>query len=248
MRLQDKVAIVTGGASGIGRAVAERFAAEGASVTVADYQDGADAVAAIVSAAGTASFIKIDVRDGAAITSMIDHTLAQYGGIDILVNGAGVLIFGTVLDTSLENWQRVIDINLTGTFMACKAALPHMIQRGGGSIINFSSSTGAHDAGGNIVAYVASKGGVTMLTKAMAVDHAKDNIRVNALCPGPTLTPMLADNFSEDALAAFAQTFPMKRLGTPQELAAAALFLASDEASFVTGAMLAVDGGQTAEI
>jgi NAD(P)-dependent dehydrogenase (short-subunit alcohol dehydrogenase family) len=123
-----------------------------------------------------------------------------------------------------------------------------MIERGGGCIINTSSSTGAHDAVGNIAAYVASKGGVTLLTKAMAIDHAKDNVRVNAIAPGPTDTPMLRDNLSPEELEAFAATFPMNRLGQPAELASTALFLASDEASFVTGAILAVDGGQTASV
>jgi len=179
---------------------------------------------------------------------MLQASLDAYGGIDILVNAAGILKFGTVLDTGEEDWNRMLSINLTGTFFCCKAALPHLIKRGGGSIINISSSTGAHDAGPNAAAYVTSKGGVAALTRAMAVDHAKDNIRVNALCPGPTDTPMLRKVFSPEKLKEFASTFPMKRLGRPEELAHAALFLASDESSFVTGALLAVDGGQTAEV
>jgi NAD(P)-dependent dehydrogenase (short-subunit alcohol dehydrogenase family) len=141
-----------------------------------------------------------------------------------------------------------MDINLTGVFLCSKAAIPAMIERGGGAIINMSSSTGAHDGNANAAAYVTSKGGVTLLTRCMAIDHAKDNIRVNAIAPGPTDTPMLRAAMSPEQMAAFAATFPARRLGRPEEIAHAALFLASDEASFVTGAVLAVDGGQTAQV
>lgn len=250
MRLEGKVAIVTGGGSGIGRATAELFALEGAKVVVADYKadTGQDAVQAIKGSGGEATFVQIDVSDAEQVHNMVQTALDTYGGIDILFNNAGVLDFGTVVDTDLEAWNRVISINLTGVFLCSKAVIPHMIERGGGSIINTSSSTGAHDVAANIAAYIASKGGVTLLTRAMAVDHAREHIRVNAIAPGPTDTPMLRDNMSPDELKAFAATFPMKRLGRPEELAYAALFLASDEASFVTGAVLAVDGGQTAEV
>jgi NAD(P)-dependent dehydrogenase (short-subunit alcohol dehydrogenase family) len=250
MRLKNKVAIITGGSSGIGRAVAELFAKEGAKITVADYKAeiGQETVRAIKNSGGDALFVEVDVSDSAQIQRVIETTLKTHGGIDILFNGAGVLLFGTVLTTDEKAWNRVLSINLTGTFLCCKAVLPHMIQRGGGSIINVSSSTGAHDAGKNTVAYVTSKGGVALFTKAMAIDHAKDKVRVNALCPGPTDTPMLRDALSPEQLEAFATTFAMGRLGRPEELAQAALFLASDESSFVTGALLAVDGGQTAEI
>jgi meso-butanediol dehydrogenase/(S,S)-butanediol dehydrogenase/diacetyl reductase len=158
------------------------------------------------------------------------------------------LAFGSALETDEKTWNRVMAVNLSGTFWCCKAVLPQMIKRGGGSIINVSSSTGAHDAKGNTVAYVTSKGGVALMTKAMAIDHAKANVRINALCPGPTDTPMLRSVLSLEQMDAFAATFPMGRMGRPEELAYAALFLASDEASFVTGAMMAVDGGQTAEV
>lgn len=250
MRLKGKVSIVTGGASGIGRATAELFAREGAKVIVVDYKADAGQQAAqlIKDAGGEARFLEADVSNPAEVQHMVQTALETYGGIDVLVNSAGVLLFGTVLSTDEEAWNRVIAINLTGTFLCCKAVLPHMIARGGGSIINVSSSTGAHDASGNAVAYVASKGGVALLTKAMAIDHAGDNVRVNALCPGPTDTPMLRHILSSQELEDFAATFPMKRLGRPEELAYAALFLAADESSFVTGAMLAVDGGQTAQV
>jgi NAD(P)-dependent dehydrogenase (short-subunit alcohol dehydrogenase family) len=250
MRLEGKVAIITGGGSGIGRATAELFAREGAKVVVADYKadTGQEAVQAIKDSEGEALFVKVDVSDSAQVQHMVQTALDAYSGIDILFNNAGVLIFGTVLETDEEAWNRLMSINLTGVYLCSKAVIPHMIERGGGSIINTSSSTGSHDVAYNIAAYVTSKGGVTLLTKAMAVDHAKDKVRVNAIAPGPTDTPMLRDNMSPEQLEAFAATFPMQRLGRPEELAHAALFLASDEASFVTGAVIAVDGGQTAQV
>jgi len=250
MRLKGKVAIITGGGSGIGRATAELFAREGARVVVADYnaEAGQEAVQAIRAAGGDALFVEVDVSDRAQVQHLVQATRDAYDGIDVLFNNAGVLIFGTILDTDEAAWNRLMSINLTGVFLCSKAVLPHMIARGGGSIINSSSSTGAHDAAGNSAAYVASKGGVALLTKAMAIDHAEDNVRVNAIAPGPTDTPMLRENFSPEALEAFAATFPMMRLGRPQELAQAVLFLASDEASFVTGCILAADGGQTAQV
>jgi meso-butanediol dehydrogenase/(S,S)-butanediol dehydrogenase/diacetyl reductase len=250
MRLKDKVVIITGGGSGIGRAAAELFAQEGAKVVVADYRPdaGQAAVQAVKGSGREAIFVHVDVSDGDQVQKMVQTALDTYGGIDILFNNAGILLLGTVLETDEEDWNRLMSINLNGVFLCSKAVIPHMIKRGGGSIINTSSSTGAHDAAGNAVAYIASKGAVTLLTRAMAIDHAQDNVRVNAIAPGPTDTPMLRDNLSTEELGAFAATFPMKRLGRPEELAYAALFLASDETSFVTGAILAVDGGQTAQV
>jgi NAD(P)-dependent dehydrogenase (short-subunit alcohol dehydrogenase family) len=250
MRLEGKVAIVTGGGSGIGRATAELFAREGARVLVVDYKAdiGQEAVQAILDAGGEAIFVEVDVSDSAQVQTMVQTALDTYGGIDILFNNAGVLLFGSILDTDEKDWNWLMSINLTGTYLVSKAVLPHMVKRGGGSIINVTSSTGAHDAAANIAAYVASKGGVALLTKGMAIDHAADNVRVNAIAPGPTDTPMLRDNLSSEALDAFAATFPAKRLGQPDELAQVVLFLASDDASFVTGAIVAVDGGQTAQV
>ncbi len=250
MRLQGKVAIVTGGASGIGRATAELFAREGARVVVADYNADAGRATAegIESAGGEAVFCQVDVSDAAQVEAMVRTAVERYGGVDILYNGAGILFFGTILDTDQAAWNRMMAINLTGTYLCSRAVLPHMIARGGGAIVNTSSSTGNHDGNSNAAAYVTSKGGVTLLTRCMAIDHARDNVRVNAIAPGPTDTPMLRSNMTPKEVADFAQTFPMKRLGRPEELANAVLFLASDEASFVTGAILAVDGGQTAQV
>jgi len=182
------------------------------------------------------------------VQQMVQATLDTYGKIDILFNNAGVLAFGAVTDTDETTWDRVMNINLKGVFLCSKYVIPHMIDNGGGAIINTSSSTGAHDAIGNTAAYVTSKGGVTLLTRCMAIDYAERGIRVNCVCPGPTDTPMLRNNLSAQELKDFAATFPMKRLGKPREIAQAVLFLASDEASFVTGHALAVDGGQTAEV
>ena len=241
---------MTGAASGIARAVANLFATEGASVMVADnsVSGGLETVERIRASGGKASFAELDVSQAAEVNRVVQATLDQFGGLHILFNGAGILAYGTVLETAEDAWQRMLAVNLTGTYLCCRAVLPHMIQQGRGAIINVASTTGSHDACARAAAYVTSKGGVTLLTRAMAIDHAKQGVRVNALCPGPTDTPMLHKAKTPEELAAFAKTLPMNRLGKPEELARAALFLASEDASFVTGALLHVDGGQTAEI
>jgi NAD(P)-dependent dehydrogenase (short-subunit alcohol dehydrogenase family) len=249
-RLAGKAAIVTGGGSGIGRAVARRFAAEGAAVAVADIAaERAKAVAAEIQAEGGRAFaMSVDVSDQQQVQALVDRTVRELGGLDVLMTAAGVLGFGSVVETEPEEWGRVIGVNLTGTYLCARSAIPRMIERGGGSIVTVSSSTGAHDAAPGTAAYVASKGGVAMLTKAMSVDHAREGIRVNAIAPGPTDTPMLGGVMTPQELRAFGEAMPIGRLAQPEELAAAALFLASDEASYVTGAVFAVDGGQTAKV
>jgi NAD(P)-dependent dehydrogenase (short-subunit alcohol dehydrogenase family) len=249
-KLRDRVALVTGAASGIARATAERFAQEGAKVVVADANPagGCETVQHINAAGGTAGFMELNVADSTEVGLAVEAILKQHGQLDILFNGAAILFYGTAVETSEDAWNRMLSINLTGTYLCCRAVLPHMITRGRGSIINIASTTGAHDACARAVAYVTSKGGVHMFSRALAVDHARQGIRVNVICPGPTDTPMLRNAMTPEQLDAFAKTFPMGRLGLPEEIAAAALFLASDDASFVTGSVLYVDGGQTAEI
>jgi NAD(P)-dependent dehydrogenase (short-subunit alcohol dehydrogenase family) len=250
MRLSSQVALVTGGASGIARAVAVRFAQEGAAVMVADASErgGMKTVEQIEATGGKARFAKLDVSQTEDVTRVVERTVEELGDLHILFNGAGILTYGTVLETTDDAWAKMISINLTGTFMCSRAALAHMVTRGCGAIINVASTTGSHDACAHAAAYVSSKGGVTLLTRSMAIDYAKHGIRVNAICPGPTDTPMLRNALTTGELEAFAKTFPMGRLGRPEEIAAAALFLASEDASFVTGAVLHVDGGQTAEV
>jgi NAD(P)-dependent dehydrogenase (short-subunit alcohol dehydrogenase family) len=250
MRLKEKVAIITGAASGIGEACALLFAKEGARVIVADSNvaQGERVAQTICHNAGTAVFHSVDVSRSSQVNDLVQFAVSTYGGVNVLVNAAGVLFYGTVLETDEDAWNKVMDINLKGTFLCCQAVIAEMIRHRGGSIVNFSSTTGAHDACAHAVAYVASKGGVAALTRAISIDHARQGIRINAICPGPTDTPMLRKALSPDALAEFADSFPMGRLGNPSEIAAAALFLASDESSFMTGSMLTVDGGQTAEV
>jgi NAD(P)-dependent dehydrogenase (short-subunit alcohol dehydrogenase family) len=250
MKLQGRVAIVTGGASGIARATAVLFAREGAAVATVDRdQEGLAAVVnQIRGEGGRAEFYRADVSNSEEILIAVDSVIRKFGDLHILFNGAGILTYGTVLETTEDVWNRVIGVNLTGTFLCCRAVLPHMIEKGRGSIVNVASTTGAHDACAHAAAYVSSKGGVTLLTRSMGIDYARQGIRVNAICPGPTDTPMLRNALTPDQLGEFALSFPMGRLGQPDEIAKAAVFLASDDASFVTGSMLYVDGGQTAEV
>jgi NAD(P)-dependent dehydrogenase (short-subunit alcohol dehydrogenase family) len=250
MRLSSQVALVTGAASGISRAVAVRFAREGAAVMVADASEtgAAETVEIIRQAGGHARFAKLDVSNAEEVSGVVGRTVAELGDLHILFNGAGMLAYGTALETSKDVWDRMMAVNLTGTFLCARAALSHMVAKGRGAIINVASTTGSHDACAHAAAYVTSKGGVTLLTRSMAIDYAKSGIRVNAICPGPTDTPMLRKALTAEELEAFARTFPMGRLGKPEEIAGAAVFLASEDASFVTGAILHVDGGQTAEV
>ena len=248
MQLKDRVAIVTGSGAGIGRTIATTFAREGAGVVVADVNEeaGQETVEQIQSAGRQAQFVRTDVSNVEDTQRIIDVALATYGRLDILVNNAGIYARGDVVSTSLEAWNRLLSINLTGIFLCCKAAIPALKQVGGGAIVNISSSVGWQYAAPGIAAYTASKFGVTGLTKAMACDHLGDNIRVNCICPGPTDTPLIRASRSLEDLQAFVEAQPIGRLGLPEEIAAAALFLASDAASFVTGVAMPVDGGQSA--
>lgn len=248
-RLDGKVAVITGGASGMGRATALRFAAEGAKVLLADVDvaGGEATLDGIKAAGGTASFLRVDVSQPADVQEMIRVAVHDLGGLDVLFNNAGIEGQSSWLaDCTEENWDRVLAINLKGVFLGMKYALPHMAAQGHGSIINTASVAGlvGWRAGG---AYSASKAGVANLTRTAALEYARYNVRVNAICPGVIRTPMLDRiNPSPDMMQRLVTMQPMPRLGTADDIANMALFLASDESAFVTGAMLPVDGGYTA--
>lgn len=253
MRLQNKSTLITGGTSGIGEATAYLFAKEGAAVAITGRNEarGHSVTAKILESGGKAIFIRTDVRKAAECNRAVAETLQSFGRLDILFNNAGVYYPQTTLECSEEEWDLQIDINLKGTFLMSKAALPGMIAQGSGNIINNSSGWGIV-GGDHAVAYCASKGGVVLLTKAMAIDHGSQGIRVNCVCPGDVVTPMLPEDAKmrglkwEDYIAGCANR-PLGRVGTADEIAKSVLFLASDDSSFMTGAALVVDGGGTAD-
>lgn len=249
--LTDKVALVTGAASGIGRATALRFAEEGATVAVADFDDdgGAETVRLVEEVGGDAAFFHVDVSDEAAVESLVAAVTEEFGGIDVAHNNAGIEgESGPVTDQSVENWERVIDVNLQGVFLCLKHEIPAIAERGGGAIVNTASVAGLVGAAG-LSPYYASKHGVVGLTRSVAVEAAEQDIRVNAVCPGVIDTPMV-ERFTrgdEETLAATVEPQAMKRLGDPEEVADAVVWLCSDHASFVTGVAMPVDGGYTAQ-
>ena len=253
MRLENKIALITGGNSGIGKATALLFAREGAAVAVTgrDAGRGRNVVQEIERDGGNALFVECDVRDAGQCRRAVEQAVRAFGRLDILFNNAGVFYPHTALDCSEEEWDLQLDINLKGTFLMCKYALPHMVAQRSGVIINNSSGWGL--VGGDAaVAYCASKGGVVLLTKALAIDHGRHGIRVNCICPGDVETPMLPEDAKlrglkwEDYLAGCANR-PLGRIGTSEEIARSVLFLATDDSSFMTGAALVVDGGGTAD-
>ena len=248
-RLAGKVVLITGGASGLGRVGAELFAAEGAQVVVADVMDGDDVVDAIDAAGGEATWVRCDVTDPDSVTAAVEHAVDTFGGLHVLYANAGVMLPGDddPVTTSLEVYERTMDINVKGTLLACRAAIPAMLASGGGSIVNVASFVAHMGAATPQVAYTASKGAVLAMTREIAVIYARQGIRANALCPGPVMTPLLAAFLSDDAKRARRLThIPMGRFGEPIEIARAALFLASDDSSWMTGQSLIVDGGITA--
>ncbi|MGX6444228.1 SDR family NAD(P)-dependent oxidoreductase [Neobacillus sp. K501] len=246
MRLSRKVALVTGGGSGIGRSTAIRFAKEGAKVTVADLDSlgGEETVSLIKDNGGEAIFIRTDVKDAKQISNAVNTTVSSFGGLHILFNNAGIANSEVKsVDLDEEEWDRVIDINLKGVFLGIKYAVPELIKSGGGAIINTSSLLGLKGKKYQ-AAYNASKAGVVLLTQNAALEYGKNNIRVNAIAPGVIDTNIIEDwKQDERKWPIISRANALGRIGNPDEVANAVLFLASDEASFVTGATLSVDGG-----
>jgi len=252
MRLKGKTAIVTGGGAGIGRAVVELYAREGASVVIAEIAAATgEAVARAVSGCGgKATFIRCDVSQAPQVKAMVEETLRQYGGVDILVNNAAVQMHGQdarAHELAEEVWDRTMAINLRAVWLCSKYVIPAMFRRGGGSIIHISSPTGLTGCAPAYTAYSTSKGGVFALTKIMAVDYGSDNIRVNAIVPGTTDTPMIASLISARQVRARLEAkSPLGRLGTPEDVAPLAVFLGSDESRYCTGGFYMADGGMLA--
>ncbi|HEY7553531.1 MAG TPA: SDR family NAD(P)-dependent oxidoreductase [Candidatus Binatia bacterium] len=243
MKLPGKVAFITGFGSGLGRAIAVMFAKEGAAVagTSTTESKGRETVAMIEGLGGKALFRSGDVSNSAQMKTLIDEVVRQWGGIDIVVNSAGVRTNGAITDITEADWDRTLDVNLKGAFIVSRLAIPEMRKRGGGVILHIAARSGMLGQSGR-AAYCASKGGMVRLTEAMAMDHARDKIRVNCICPGPTRTPMV-DTSTAEKLARYQTRVPIGRIGEPEDVAYAALYLASDEASMVTAAILPVDGG-----
>jgi NAD(P)-dependent dehydrogenase (short-subunit alcohol dehydrogenase family) len=247
-RLDGKVCVITGAAGGMGREAALLFSEEGASVCVADVSREAGAQTA--SECRDAFFQEVDVADEASVQAKLAATAERYGGIDVLYNNAGISPNddGSILETSVEAWDRVQDVNTKGVYLCCKHGIPYLLERGGGSVINVASFVAIVGAATSQISYTASKGAVLAMSRELAVQFARQGVRVNALCPGPVETPLLLSIFGDDP-AAFARRqvhWPTGRLAKPREIVNAALFLASDESSYVTGSTFLVDGGLTA--
>lgn len=251
MRLEGKVALITGAASGMGNVAAALFAREGARVMLADVADEAAerAVAGIARAGGEVAYVHADVSKGEDARGMVEATLQRFGRLDVLYNNAGVFPAGdgSVVDTPESVWEFTINVNLKGVFLGCRYGIPAMLDSGGGSIVNVASFVALMGAAAPQIAYTASKGGVLAMTREIAVEFARSGIRANALCPGPVETPLLAELLADPKRRDRRLVhIPVGRFGRAEEIANAALFLASDESSYMTGAALVVDGGITA--
>jgi NAD(P)-dependent dehydrogenase (short-subunit alcohol dehydrogenase family) len=247
-RLDGKVCVITGAGGGMGREAALVFSDEGARVCVADVDP--DAAEQTAAAARDAFPVRADVADPSSVQRMYAETIARYGGVDVLYNNAGISPGDdtSILDTEPDAWQRVQDVNTKGVYLCCKYGIPHLLDRGGGSVINVASFVALVGAATSQISYTASKGAVLSLSRELAVQFARQGIRVNALCPGPVETPLLLRIFGDDPAAYERRRIhlPMGRLAKPREIVNAALFLASDESSYVNGATFLVDGGLTA--
>ena len=242
-RLVGRVAVVTGGASGIGRASARRFAAEGAKVVVADLAgDGGKRLADEIGGL----YVHTDVTDADAVQALYTATAGEFGGVDVLFNNAGISPpdDDSILETEIEAWRRVQEVNLTSVYLCCKYGIPHLLERGG-SVINTASFVAVMGAATSQISYTASKGGVLAMSRELGVQFARQGVRVNALCPGPVNTPLLRELFASDPERAARRLVhvPMGRFAEAEEIAAAAAFLASDDASFITASTFLVDGG-----
>ncbi len=243
-RLEGKVAVITGGASGIGRETARRFAEEGASVCVADLagEPGREVASEV-----DGLYVRADVTDPDDVQRMYREAAERFGGIDILFNNAGISPpdDDSILETELDAWQRVQDVNLKSVYLCCRYGIPHLLERGGGSVINTASFVAVMGAATSQISYTASKGGVLAMSRELGVQFARQGVRVNALCPGPVNTPLLQELFAKDPEKAERRLvhLPMGRFAEPTEIANGALFLASDESSYVTASTFLVDGG-----
>lgn len=251
MRLSDKVCIITGAGSGMGRTAALMFAAEGARVVVAEFGQaaGEETVRLVREAGGQASFVKVDVSNEADAKAMVDHAVATHGRLDVLYNNAGIMPEEdhSVIDTSVETWDRVMAVNVRGVFLGCKYAIPRMVEQGSGSIVNISSFVALMGCSNPQDAYTASKGAVLALTKSLAVQFAPKGVRTNAICPGPVETPLLMDWLVKDEEAKRIRLArnPTGRFGKAEEIVYMAMYLASDESRWTNGAAMVLDGGIT---
>jgi NAD(P)-dependent dehydrogenase (short-subunit alcohol dehydrogenase family) len=248
-RLEGRTALITGSAAGLGRVAAELFAREGARVVVADVADGTATVEAIGAAGGEATFVPLDVTDDDSVRHAVQHAIGTFGGLHVLYNNAGISPAADDGPTTTDDatWQQVLDVNVTGVARCCRHGIPALLASGGGSIVNVASFVAHLGAATPQIAYTSSKGAVLAMTREIAVIYARQGIRANALCPGPVLTPLLATFLDDDTKRRRRLVhIPMGRFGEPIEIANAALFLASDESSFMTGQSLLVDGGITA--
>jgi NAD(P)-dependent dehydrogenase (short-subunit alcohol dehydrogenase family) len=243
-RLEGKVAVITGAASGIGRASAIRFAAEGAHVVVADLDDErGEALAGEIEGL----YVHADVTDVEQVDAMYDAAIERFGGLDVCFNNAGISPpdDDSILETGIDAWRRVQDVNLTSVYLCCKSGISRLLEHGGGSVINTASFVAVLGSATSQISYTASKGGVLAMSRELGVQFARQGVRVNALCPGPVNTPLLQELFAKDPERAARRLVhvPMGRFAEPEELAAAAAFLASDDASFITASTFLVDGG-----
>jgi NAD(P)-dependent dehydrogenase (short-subunit alcohol dehydrogenase family) len=250
--LKGKIAIITGGASGIGSATAQLFTEQGANVVIADIstEHGKLVQRKIDKSGGHVIFVKCNVTQSIDCQHAVKTAVEMFGGLDILFNNAGIVRRADIISTTEEEWDNVMDVNVKSMFLMSKYAIPEITKRGGGVIINMGSGWGMK-GGRNAIPYCASKGAVVNMTRAMAIDHGSQNIRVNCICPGDTDTPMLRNEAKqlgqpEDEFFAIAKERPLNRIAQPIEIAQAVLYLASEEASYITGAVIAIDGGGTA--